>query len=123
MKNLWHISENLQFMKTSKDVRGLSDFKINTGTVRKSGMPDLPATAILGLSTLRNGRDRMVKELTKTGKRKVQLEIRLQDVEKRMNTLLAKATQVAVEIRGTAVTGSGGPEVDKNKKGKLVLEY
>lgn len=128
MKNLWYISENLRFMKTSKkalsDVRGLSDLKINTGAVRKSGMPDFSTTAILGLSMLRNGRDRMVKELKKTGKRKVQLEIRLKDVEKEMNILLAKATQAAVEIRGTVAEGSsGGPDVDKKKKGKLVLEY
>lgn len=124
---MWYISENLQFMKTSKkalsDVRGLSDLKINTGVVRKSGMPDLPTTAILGLSRRRNEKDRIVKELKKTGKRKVQLEIRLKDVEKEMNILLAKATQAAVEIRGTVAEGSGGPEVDKKKKGKLVLEY
>lgn len=128
MKNLWYISENLRFMKTSKkalsDVRGLSDLKINTGTARKSGMPDLPTTAILGLSRRRNERDRIVKELKKTGKRKVQMEIRLKDVEKEMNILLTKATQAAVEIRGTvAEGGSGGPDVDKKKKGKLVLEY
>ena len=114
-------------MKTSKkalsDVGGLSDLKINTGAVRKSGMPDLPTTAILGLSRRRNERDRIVKELKMTGKRKVQLEIRLKDVEKEMNILLAKATQAAVEIRGTAAEGSGDPEVDKKKKGKLVLEY
>lgn len=124
---MWYISENLRFMKTSKkalsDVRGLSDLKINTGVVRKSGMPDLPTTAILGLSRRRNEKDRIVKELKKTGKRKVQLEIRLKDVEKEMNILLAKATQAAVEIRGTVAEGSGGPEVDKKKKGKLVLEY
>lgn len=114
-------------MKTSKkalsDVGGLGDLKINTGAARKSSMPDLPTTAILGLSRRRNERDRLVKELTKTEKRKVQLEIRLQDVEKEMNILLAKATQAAVEIRGIAAERSDGPEVDKKKKGKLVLEY
>ena len=114
-------------MKTSKkalsDARGLSGLKINTGTARKSSMPDLPATAILGLSMRRNERGRVVKELKKTGERKVQLEVRLKDVEKEMNILLAKAIQAAVEIRGTAAAGSGGLEIDKEKKGKLVLEY
>lgn len=111
-------------IKTFQDVNSLHDLRTYTGAVKKSGKPDLPTTAILGLYMRRNEKDRLTGELKRTRRRKVQLQTRLEDVEKEMNKLLAKATQTAVKIRGAAEGGSGrSSNVGGKKKGKIVLGY
>ena len=117
-------------MKTSikalQDIGGLHDLRTYTGAVRKSGKPALPTTAILDLYMRRNERDRLVSELKRLKRRRVQLRSRLKNVEKEMTKLLAKATKMAVEMRGTAMKGRGGnPTGSSEKKGKerLVLGY
>ena len=110
-------------MKTSikalQDISGLHDLRTYTGAVRKSGKPALPTTAILDLYMRRNERDRLVGELKKVRRRRVQLRKRLKDVEKEMTILLTKATKTAAEIRGTSVKGKG----ESSKKERLVLGY
>lgn len=111
-------------IKTLQDIGGLPDLRTYTGSVRKSGKPALPTTAILDLYLRRNERDRLLKELKRLRKRKVQLMRRLKDVEKEMTKLLEKATKTAVEMRGTAVKGRGGnPTGPTEKRKRLVLGY
>jgi len=111
-------------IKTLQDIGSLHDVRTYTGAVRKSGKPALPTTAILDLYMRRNERDRLVKELKRVKRRRVQLRRRLKDVEKEMTKLLTKATKTAVEMRGTAVKGRGGnPAGSAGKKEKLVLGY
>lgn len=92
-----------------------------TGAVRKSGKPDLPTTAILGLYMRRNERDRVIGELKRTRKRKVQLHKRLKEVETEMTKLLEKAQKTAVEMRGTSVKSSSMSSPPR--KGGTVLGY
>ena len=113
-------------MKTSiknlQDVGGLHDLRTYTRAVRKSGKPNLPTTAILDLYMRRSERDRLVSELKRLKKRKVQLQGRLKDVEKEMTKLLEKATKTAVELRG--IPGKRGNLIrGSEKKERLVLEY
>jgi len=114
-------------MKTSiknlQDISGLHDVRSYTGAVRKSGKPDLPTTAVLGLYMRRNERDRITKELKRLKRRRVQLRKRLREVEKEMNKLLEKATKTAVEIRGTKKKKGNPSEGSLKKKGKTVLGY
>ncbi|MDP1629466.1 MAG: hypothetical protein Q8L57_02495 [bacterium] len=112
-------------MKTSiknlQDIGGLHDARTYTGAVRKSAKPDLPTTAILGLYMRRSERDRIVQELKRLKKRKTQLRMRLEDVEKEMTKLLKKATKTAVQMRGRSVkSASAGSAV---KKERMVLRY
>lgn len=102
-------------IKTSQDLGSLHDLRTYTGTVRKSGKPDLPTTAILSLYMRRNERDRIVKELEGLRKRKRQLQTRLREVEKEMTKLLEKAFKTAKDIRGKTS--------EARKKGKTVLGY
>ncbi|MEW6407891.1 MAG: hypothetical protein AB1465_04330 [Patescibacteria group bacterium] len=115
-------------IKTLQEISGLPDLRTYTGQVRKSGKPALPTTAILDLYIRRNERDRLVKELKRLKRRKVQLQRRLEDVEKVMTKLLTKATEMAVEIRGTPKKERGNPgdnpgDEGLKKKGKTVLGY
>ena len=114
-------------MKTSikalQEISGLHDLRTYTGAVRKSGKPDLPTTAILDLYMRRNERDRLVSELKRLKRRRVQLRERLREVEKEMTKLLEKATKTAVELRGKAVKGRVHPSGRLEKKGKMVLGY
>jgi len=110
-------------IKTLQDISGLHDLRTYTGAVRKSGKPALPTTAILDLYMRRNERDRLVKELKRLGRRKVQLRRRLKDVEKEMTKLLEKATKTALEIRGTAVKRRVNPSGKSERKEKMVLGY
>lgn len=102
-------------IKTLQDMGGLHDLRTYTGTVRKSGKPDLPTTAILDLHMRRNERDRIVNGLQRLKKRKVQLQSRLKEVEKEMTKLLNKAIKTAEETRGDYKKGK--------QKTRLVLEY
>lgn len=112
-------------MKTSiknlADIGGLPDIRSYTGSVRKSGKPDLPTTAILGLYMRRNERDRILAELKRLKKRRVQLRSRLKDIEKEMTKLLEKTTKTAVELRGKFPKGSLASK--PARKGKMVLGY
>ena len=110
-------------IKTLQDLSGLHDLRTYTGAVRKSGKPDLPTTAILDLYMRRNERDRLVKELKRLRKRRVQLRRRLGEVEKEMTKLLEKATNTAVEMRGEALKGRVNPSGRSERKGKMVLGY
>jgi len=111
-------------IKTLQEISGLHDLRTYTGAVRKSGKPDLPTTAILDLYMRRNERDRLVKELKRLRRRRVQLQRRLKEVEKEMTKLLERATKTAVEIRGTALKGKGGNPTDSpEKRERLVLGY
>lgn len=107
-------------IKSLQDVSGLQDLRTYTGAVRKSGKPDLPTTAILGLYMRRNERERITKELEKLKRRRVQLKKRLGEVEKEMTKLLEKATKTAVEIRGVKKKGSLSGGLKKNR---TVLGY
>ena len=110
-------------IKTLQDISGLPDLRTYTGTVRKSGKPALPTTAILDLYLRRNERDRLVKELKRLRRRRIQLKGRLREVEKEMTKLLEKATKTAVKLRGTAVKGRVNPSGRSERKGKMVLGY
>ena len=109
-------------IKTLQNISGLPDLRTYTGSVKKSGKPALPTTAILDLYMRRNERDRIVKELKRSRGRKQQLQKRLKEVEKEMAKLLEKATKTAVEIRGVSAPG-GNPLVGSKKEGKIVLGY
>jgi len=109
-------------IKTLQNISGLPDLRTYTGSVKKSGKPSLPTTAVLDLYMRRNEKDRLVKELERLRRRKGQLRGRLKDVEKEMNKLLEKATKTAAELRGGHLR-SGGLTNGVEKKGKMVLEY
>ena len=93
-------------MKTSikalQDVSGLHDMRTYTGAVRKSGKPDLPTTAILGLYMRRNEKERIVNELKRLKKRKTQLQNHLKEVDKEMVTLLERAKKSAYSSESPA---------------------
>lgn len=109
-------------IKTFQNISGLHDLRTYTGAVRKSGKPDLPTTAILDLYMRRSERDRLVSELKRLKRRRVQLRSRLKEVEKEMTKLLEKATKTAVELRG--IPGKrGSPVKGLEKKERLVLGY
>jgi len=110
-------------IKTLQEISGFHDLRTYTGAVRKSGKPDLPTTAILDLYMRRNERDRLVKELKRLRRRRIQLKGRLREVEKEMTKLLEKATKTAVKLRGTAVKGRVNPSGRSERKGKMVLGY
>lgn len=108
-------------IKTLQEMGGLHDIRTYTGAVRKSAKPDLPTTAILGLYMRRNERDRILSELKRTRKRKMQLQKRLKEVETEMTKLLEKAQKTAVEMRGTSAKRSSMSS--PLKKGRMVLGY
>jgi len=109
-------------IKTLQEISGFHDLRTYTGAVRKSGKPDLPTTAILDLYMRRNERDRLVKELKRLRRRRIQLKGRLREVEKEMTKLLEKATKTAVELRG--IPGKrGNPIRGSEKRERLVLGY
>ena len=109
-------------IKTLQEISGFHDLRTYTGAVRKSGKPDLPTTAILDLYMRRNERDRLVKELKRLRRRRIQLKGRLREVEKEMTKLLEKATKTAVELRG--IPGKRGNSIrGSEKKERLVLGY
>ena len=89
-------------MKTSiralQDISSFHDLRTYTGAVKKSGKPDLPTTAILDLYMRRNERDRLMKELKRLRRRRIQLAGRLREVGKEMTKLLEKATKTAMEF-------------------------
>ena len=109
-------------IKVLQDISGFHDLRTYTGAVRKSGKPDLPTTAILDLYMRRNEKDRLVGELERLRRRKVQLRGRLKDVEKEMTKLLEKATKTAMELKGIPGKRSD-PTINSEKKKRLVLEY
>ena len=109
-------------IKTLQNISGLPDLRTYTGSVKKSGKPALPTTAILDLYMRRNERDRLLKELKRLKRRRQQLQGRLKDIEKEMTKLLEKATKTAVELRG--IPGKrGNPIRGSEKKERLVLGY
>jgi len=109
-------------IKTLQNISGLPDLRTYTGSVKKSGKPALPTTAILDLYMRRSERDRLVKELERLRRRKGQLRGRLKDVEKEMTKLLEKATKTVVELRGTWGK-RGNPIRGSEKKERLILGY
>ena len=109
-------------IKTLQEISGFHDLRTYTGAVRKSGKPDLPTTAILDLYMRRNERDRLVKELKRLRRRRIQLKGRLREVEKEMTKLLERATKTAVELRG--IPGKRGNSIGgSEKRERLVLGY
>ena len=109
-------------IKTLQNISGLPDLRTYTGSVKKSGKPALPTTAILDLYMRRNEKDRLLKELKRLKRRRQQLQGRLKDVEKEMTKLLEKATKTAVELRG--IPGKrGNPIRGSEKRERLVLGY
>ncbi len=109
-------------IKTLQNISGLLDLRTYTGSVKKSGKPALPTTAILDLYMRRSEKDRLVKELERLRRRKGQLRGRLKDVEKEMNKLLEKATKTAAELRG--IPGKRGNLTrGSEKKERLILGY
>ena len=109
-------------IKTLQNISGLPDLRTYTGSVKKSGKPALPTTAILDLYMRRNEKDRLLKELKRLKRRRQQLQGRLKDIEKEMTKLLEKATKTAVELRG--IPGKrGNPIRGSEKRERLVLGY
>ena len=109
-------------IKTLQNISGLPDLRTYTGSVKKSGKPALPTTAILDLYMRRNERDRLLKELKRLKRRRQQLQGRLKDIEKEMTKLLEKATKTAVELRG--IPGKrGNPIRGSERRERLVLGY
>lgn len=108
-------------IKTLQGINNLHDVRTYTGVVRKSAKPALPTTAILELYMRRSEKERIGGELQRLKKRKIQLQTRLQDVEKEMTKLLEKATKTAVEIRGEEKMSS--QTSSSKKKGRTVLGY
>ena len=109
-------------IKTLQNISGLPDLRTYTGSVKKSGKPALPTTAILDLYMRRNERDRLLKELKRLKRRRQQLQGRLKDIEKEMTKLLERATKTAVELRG--IPGKRGNSIrGSEKKERLVLGY
>ncbi|MFH1565263.1 MAG: hypothetical protein ABIC82_05490 [bacterium] len=109
-------------IKSLQDIGGLNDLRTYTGAVRKSGKPDLPTTAIMGLYMRRNEKDRIEGELKRLKKRKIQLQKKLVDTEKDITKFYEKATKVALEMRGSTSEESVLSKEPKGK-GKMVLEY
>lgn len=108
-------------IKNLQGINGLHDVRTYTGAVRKSAKPALPTTAILELYMRRNEKERIIGELQRLKKRKIQLQTRLQDVEKEMTKLLEQATKTAVEIRGEAKMSS---QISSSKKrGRTIVGY
>lgn len=109
-------------IKSLQDVNSFHDLRTYTGSIRKSGKPALPTTAILDLYMRRNERDRLERGLKGLKKRRKQLQKRLKEVEKDMTKLLEKATKTAVEIRGEPVKGRKS-KLTKGGEKKRVLGY
>lgn len=112
-------------IKTIQDVGCLHDLRTYSGTVKKSGMPDLPTTAILNLSMRRTEKDRIEKELKRLKKRKTQLQKRLEDIRKEMKKLYEQAVKTAENMVTAERTDAGSTEENSNteKKRKMVLRY
>lgn len=109
-------------IKSLQDIGGLNDLRTYTGAVRKSGKPDLPTTAILGLYMRRNEKDRLEGELKRLKKRKIQLQKKLADTEKDMTKFYEKAISLASEMRGP-MNEKDILSKEPKGKGKMVLEY
>jgi len=110
-------------IKSLQDIQGLHDTRTYTGAVRKSGKPDLPTTAILGLYMRRNEKERILHELKRTKKRKIQLQNHLKEVDKEMTTLLEKANKTAAELFKSSVEKGAVLAGASKKRGRLVLGY
>ncbi len=110
-------------MKTT--MRGLSEVaNLPISRTKKSAMPALPTTAILGLSMARNKRDHLQKEHTRLAKRKNQIDRRLIDLEQEMDAFLEQARKKMVEIRGKSkVPTEASAKGKRGHRGKMVLEY
>jgi hypothetical protein len=117
---------SLKTLKSLGDIGNLHDLR-TAGTVRKSGKPQLPTTAILGLYMRRNERDRLVKEVARLKKRRLQIDRRLNEIEKEMTLLYEQATKMAAKIKGGEDAGSDDRETRKARhtsRGKrMVLTY
>ncbi len=117
---------SIKTLKSLGDIGNLHDIR-TTGSVRKSGKPPLPTTAILELSMRRNERDRLMKEVLRLHKRKHQIDRRLQDISKEMKQLYKDAIAMAADIRGEEdAREPGGDDLGRssrrNRK-RLIVSY
>lgn len=111
-------------MKTLKgltDLSSLHDLR-SISRSRKSAKPQLPTTAILELNMARNELDHLMKEREKILKRKKQIDNRLPEIRKDMDTLEQQALKVIRSFRSKADMPE---EIEKAKfgRGKVVLNY
>lgn len=119
---------SIKTLKSLGDIGNLHDLR-TTGSVRKSGKPPLPTTAILELNMRRNERDRLVKETWRLKKRGHQIDRRLGDIAKEMARLYEDATKMATQIMGKESGGkeaSAGTRVrgsSARHKRKFVVNY
>lgn len=112
----------IKTLKSLGDIGNLHDIR-TTGSVRKSGKPPLPTTAILELYMRRNERDRLMKETLRLKKRKHQIDLRLGDVKKEMTRLFENAQKMAADIRGDEIEESGTRARGKKSKKQVVVNY
>jgi hypothetical protein len=96
------------------------------GTVRRSGKPPLPTTAILELSMRRNERDRLIKETLRLKKRRQQVDRRLRELHAEMRRLYDVAVHTAASLHGAEVKaggGGGGSGARRVKKRGVTVRY
>lgn len=113
---------SIKTLKSLGDIGNLHDIR-TAGSVRKSGKPQLPTTAILELYMRRNERDRLVKETLRLKKRKQQVDQRLQEVDKEMARLYEDATKMAGRIRGDEKKESGHHVEHQGRGKRVVVSY
>lgn len=115
------VNMSIKTLKSLGDIGNLHDIR-TTGSVRKSGKPPLPTTAILELYMRRNERDRLMKEVIRLQRRKAQIDRRLGEIGKEMARLYKEATKMATDIRGEEGTSELEAGSRRRKK-RIVLNY
>jgi len=109
-------------MKLLQNINGLSNLKTNSGDIKKSGKPELPTTSVLELWMRRSERDRIIGELERLEKRKIQLQKKLNGVEESMIKLFDRTVKSAEEMRGTPLKKKGHSSI-KKMRSDAILEY
>lgn len=109
-------------MKALQNINGLSNLKTNSGDIKKSGKPDLPTTAVLELWVRRSERDRITKELERLKKRKMQLQQKLNGVEKDMTKIFTRVIKSAEEMRDNPLKKKGHGLIERMRN-NAILEY
>lgn len=116
---------SLKTLKGLGRLANLHDLR-TAGTVRRSGKPPLPTTAILELSMRRNERDRLTQETLRLMKRRQQIDRRLQELGKEIQRLYDAAVHTASTIRGEPEAASCGgrkPATQGRRKRATMVGY
>ena len=107
-------------LKSLGDIANLGDLRRPSA---KSGKPALPTTAILNLYMRGNEKMRIEKELKRVRRRRVQLLMRLKDVDREMSKLLIQAMGTAAKLGGKSSGKGRGAGVVASKRGRVVIGY